>query len=194
MRLFIALWPSVKARQTLEQWSERHLSAVGGRRIPAEQMHITLQFLDEIEKSHLARLKNTIATACREISAFSVTMNTIDIWRKAGLGVLLGDWVTKKAITSRRLHCLVDTTTCGPYSISEQTGNSVPRFKPHITLARKLPTDIALPKDTPTIHWEATEITLVHSVLTPKGPTYRILERFALTGTSLSIEKSTLIE
>lgn len=182
MRLFIALWPPADVTKTIQQWSDAHLKPIGGKRIPAEQMHITLQFLDEVEQSKLSQLQKVLAEHCSQIPPFSVTINTLDVWKKSGLCVLLGDHATKMAVTARKLHCLIDKTAGYTVTNMAWTSNRVPRFKPHITLVRKLPDDANLPKQCPNIQWQANEIVLVHSVLSPKGPTYKILKRFQLTG------------
>lgn len=167
-RLFFALWSDDSIREALQ-----HLSAAlplsSRQRVSAENWHITLVFIGNVDEALLPH----IIDAAMPISAPAITLvfDQLTHWRRAGVLCLTcsqpeqaaAQLVTQLSTPLAELGIQLDTR---PYC-------------PHITLARhvrELPT-----ADFQPLSWSAKQFALVESVSSPTGVIYRPLQFWQLT-------------
>lgn len=122
-RLFFALWPDVKTRKALSVWQ----SALSGRKVPAENLHITLALLGEQPAAivpELARILESVSAGAIRLSLDKRGYFSHSRICWAGM-----DKIPDKLI---QLHQKL-ITALSEQSISHDRRT---RFKPHVTLAR----------------------------------------------------------
>ena len=173
-RLFFALWPNPALRGELAAFQRSLRQSTGkGRWLPPQRLHLTLYYL--------GRLPLPVAEAVRrgargiEAPAFSLQLDRLGCFERARV-LWLGPSRVPQALTElhRALRALPETG-------SHETQPT--RFRPHVTLARKLGTLPELPeaagRQLP-LAWQATDFALIESVDTPDGVEYRVVERYLL--------------
>jgi len=170
MRLFFALWP---VRATQKAWHGELASYVrplGGRRIPAANLHLTLAFLGELPGSQV----NTLLRLAEDLPREPITLrfDRIESWKKPGLACL------RPTETPAALTRLVGHLNTG-LQLAGFTAEAR-AFKPHVTLVR----DIAVQAEGlpvwPVVEWQAPMLALVRSELTPDGAIYHVVGEWPL--------------
>lgn len=80
MRLFFALWPNAVTRTRLDRWGQALHEICGGRRIPAENLHLTLAFLGNVADARVPE----VGAAMDRVAArrFLLTLDTPGYWKK----------------------------------------------------------------------------------------------------------------
>jgi len=160
LRLFFALWPDDKTRTKLMQLQ----TAMRGRIIPYENLHLTLAFLGEQPASALPVLKEILV----HIPALTATLTLDRLGYFANKRIA---WIGMHDMTNELLMLQKELAQAIlRHDISFDTQYD---FKPHITLAR----DASLPDDivfTPII-WRANQVTLVQSTTKSEGASYEVL-------------------
>jgi 2'-5' RNA ligase len=186
MRCFVAIELSDAVRRPLERLlaarATRHRDV---RWCTGSQLHITLEFLGDVDEDRLAALHGALATAAARVAPFDI--------RLAGWGAF------PAARRPRVLWCGVDDpaggaarwmTTAEPLLTELGFPAEERPFTPHVTLARSrgqagaalleqvlraLP-PLAAPAQ------RVSDVVLFESVLRPAGAEYRVVERVALGG------------
>ena len=168
-RLFFALWPDEGVRAALAAIAEACRAECGGRPIPAENIHLTLAFLGEVNVGRISEL-TMVADAIRAPS-FALVLDTRGYWRHnriawmgtretpEGLRALAGDF--SRALRARGLRS--DTRD----------------YTPHITLLR----DAKRPPSSPqpaAISWAVKEFVLVRSRSGRQSSAYEVMTRWPL--------------
>jgi 2'-5' RNA ligase len=167
-RLFFALWPDDAVRAGLRA-AQAALPPRGGRPVHAEDVHVTLIFLGDVELSRLPCVLG--AAAGVRGTAFELLVDRQGYWPRPRVA-----WCAPTAVPDA-LVALVQALSralagCGfeperrPYS-------------PHITLYRKsggVP-DAALTRP---VRWPCREFVLVESNPAREGPRYVVLARWPL--------------
>lgn len=168
-RLFFALWPSDDLRAQIELNTQAIVAQAGGRPIPAGNFHITLVFIGEVADAQVqaARAAADAVTA----SPFSLSLGMIESWTGADVLVYSGDYPPPA------LGVLVDRLRISllqhQFKLQRQT------FKPHVTLARKLPRK--LPKQPASVlQWPVADFVLVESKTSSDGSEYTVIGRWPL--------------
>ena len=161
-RLFFALWPDNNTRNQLQAITQP-IPQNCGRVIPAENLHITLAFLGQIDEETAKNLE----AAAMQIKAreFTLELSTIGYWRKAKIL-----WLAP-AVIPAELNLLVARVN----EISIVCGITLDGrpFRPHITLARKA--GMAAPQiQNPLVSWQVRNFALVESVTHHIGAQYRV--------------------
>lgn len=162
MRLFFALWPPLEAARALAGWA----APLGGRPVPAQNIHLTLAFLGAAQAAPAA------AAARRARGApHRLPLEQARYWRRSEI-VWAGPRATPPALESlvQSLHLELFRAEF----ILERRP-----FVAHVTLARKAPPPGMLPA-LPPIDWPVHEFTLVRSHPHAAGSIYEVLEAFAL--------------
>ena len=128
LRLFFAAMPDPVAREQIAAASLSLSLAPGARRVPHENLHMTLAFVGDVAASQLPMMLKVGAT--QKERAFSVTFDEYDYWPKAGVIVAAVRSIpTELDRLWRQLH-------------RELAGRSralkSEHLRPHVTLARKV--------------------------------------------------------
>ena len=81
MRLFFAIWPSQAAAQELRELSARIAGETGGRATPADNIHLTLEFLGEVAEERIEELARIAASA--RVKPFLLRFDRLGAFRRA---------------------------------------------------------------------------------------------------------------
>jgi len=167
-RLFLALWPDEGQRQQLAGYLPL-LRDCGGRKVPLENLHITLAFLGSVDDTTLACLEQQLDA----IAAFSFTlqMDELGFWRRPQV-VWLGAGETPPALTALVGELKKVMLGC------DLEPESRP-FQAHLTLMRKA-RRAPLAADPPLMAWPIRDFALVASETRPEGACYTVLRRWPL--------------
>lgn len=132
----------------------------------ADTLHMTLYFLGDVPPTRVSRLQNV-----RE----HVRLTPFTLWLDQ-----LGYWPARKILWAGTQHlpapltAIHDTLRAHLGTLGWQAGDGA--FRPHVTLLRhahRAPIEL-LPRP---LAWHCSDYVLVHSVLTPHGPHYRLLRQ-----------------
>jgi 2'-5' RNA ligase len=165
MRLFFALWPPASTAQALAQWAREAQRATGGKATDQAKIHLTLAFLGEAdpEKARAAAGKVRSAAHC-------LPLEQARYWRENHVV-----WAGPRE-TPPPLQALFESLSEQLYR--EQYILERRPFAAHVTLIRKARAAELPPL--PALEWPVSEFLLVRSSLSGGGPSYDVLERFAL--------------
>lgn len=175
MRTFIALELSEDVKKMLQTYSEKlHASKVSMRWVEPQNMHLTLNFLGEIDPPATERISTALAQLRRHCTGFSATISGFGFFPPHGRPRVLFAAVTP----TPHLITLVDNLNRELQPLGFSANG---RFKAHITLGRfvsgknldqlkkllaETELDLPLPVD---------NLTLYQSTLSQSGPTYRVI-------------------
>jgi len=171
-RLFFALWPAPELQQALAERAREALGERKTRRIPAQNLHITLAFLGEVDPA---------ARACAEAAAgriaaepFTLGIDRLGCWGRKGL-LWAGPSTTPPQLEALAAD-LGEALASGCGFQRERRP-----FRAHVTLARKvprMPERIAMAP----LEWAVSRFVLVASELGPEGASYTVVGEWPLTG------------
>lgn len=152
MRLFFAIWPDRAAREALASLGCRLVEAAGGRATAGEKIHLTLEFLGEVEPGQVALLQR-IAGEVRG-RRFRVALDRVGSFRRtrvawAGSEEPAQELIALQADLAGRLRENGFVLEERPYS-------------PHATLARKIERAVPRARVEP-VEWPVAEYALVAS-------------------------------
>jgi len=169
-RLFFALWPDAAVRQALAKTS-RELLGPRVKRVPTENLHITLAFAGPVT----AVVRDCLVAAAGGIHAapFELVINHV------------GHWPRPRILWAGPSH-----TPAGLWSLVEALNQAFEScglqretrpFQAHVTLARKVgrappPVTVA------PVAWSISNFSLVESVTDARGACYRRLVTWKLEG------------
>lgn len=168
-RVFFALWPTDAIRARIERVTGEYARRSRGRVIPSQNLHVTLAFIGEVQRTRLQDLLE--AGAGTRGSPFDLELDRIETWRGS------------------RLLCL--TASSPPAELSGLVGSLRNRllehdfrlkneeFRPHVTLARDMPRRQPDTQIEPII-WSVREIALVDSQTGSNGSVYTVIRTWAL--------------
>jgi 2'-5' RNA ligase len=170
MRLFYALWPDAATQLTWQETLAPFLAPLGGRRLPARNLHLTLAFLGEVRgdrMNELLRLGDDVAHA-----GVALRFDRIEYWKKAGLACLRPDAIPPAlARLAGQLHTGLELAGFAPEARA---------FKPHVTLARHVAVPAAQLPVWPVLEWQAPALALVRSRTDPEGSEYAVQHSWPL--------------
>ena len=179
-RVFFAIWPDDVARKQLAGLAEqlRETALCSGRKTKAENIHLTLVFVGEVDAGKLkvlCRVADEIkdSGAC----AFDFALEKIRHWKRnrivyaaaGGIPQELGDLVS----------ALADALSAAGFSLEQRT------YKPHVTLMRDALCQ-SLPELAEPIIWRVHEWMLVRSEQTSSGPVYTPIRCWPLKNQAIS--------
>ena len=190
LRLFVALDPPEAARRRLagmqaelRRAAGRHAEEV--RWLPAENVHLTLQFLGAVPEERLPALRAALAATAGQARPLALELKGAGgfpsarrprvVW--AGVGGEIDALAGLAAEVGRRL---------APLGFPPEARS----FSPHLTLGRAregrgapgLGGALAQVAGMEGAPWRATELVLYRSYLSPGGARYEALDRFPLGG------------
>lgn len=169
-RLFFALWPEDSLRQRLARLSKPLTHSSRGRVVPAENLHITLAFLgnvDACQRECVERMADDIACP-----TFDIVLDHFGYWPRSR--VL---WFAP-SVVPERLTRLADmlAANAGECGLSLD----VRPYRPHLSLMRKVP---RAPEnmDAEPLSWLVDRFVLVRSVSVAQGVSYEVLREWPLS-------------
>jgi 2'-5' RNA ligase len=170
-RLFFALWPDESVRKALDAAGQ---SVLGKRikRVPADNLHITLAFAGSVSDEVAACLAEQAAGL--RLPAFQLEIDCCDIWPRPRIA-WIGPAHTPPALMELVGALRVVFETCGLQAETRA-------YQPHVTLARKIS---RLPKDARLqnpVCWSIRSFSLVESVTDPDGVRYQPRVHWRLEG------------
>jgi 2'-5' RNA ligase len=190
MRLFLALDLPADVKDGLAEavWSRRDWWDAGTgshlRKVPAENLHVTLKFLGDVPDDRVAAVRAAVAAGVPPVGPIEL--------RPAGAGFFPPRGAARVFV----VHLVGDVEPLGRVYAGVEAALEplgFPRegraFKPHVTLGRArdrrgAPAAIRRPvEQNPTLAGEAfvvDAVTLFGSDLRPGGPVYTAVERWAL--------------
>jgi 2'-5' RNA ligase len=170
-RLFFAVDPPEVLRAPLSALSRTVLPQGVGRAVAAENLHLTLVFLGEVEAPRRACAEE--AAAAVRGAPFQLTLDHLGWW---GTPQVL--WAAP-ASTPPELVLLVKDLERALKTCDHRPEQRT--YQAHLTLARKVARPLPLPPMEPLV-WEIGEFVLYRSDSVPGGSRYVALRRFPLTG------------
>lgn len=160
LRLFYALWPDDETRNGLTRLQQ----AFSGRKVPYQNLHITLVFLGQQPAMLLPTLKDVLLRLPKTSLALMIDR--------------LG-YFSRNRVAWAGMHAAPDALIALQQQLAQvltEHGVSFDgkgKFKPHVTLARDAPPPLDIVFEP--IRWQANQAVLVQSVTRPSGPEYRVL-------------------
>ena len=174
-RLFFALWPSGTVRDAIDRFS-RHEIRKRAKRVPAQNLHITLAFAGSVT----AAVRDCLVAGADQIRAepFDLQIDTVGYWPRPRI-IWAGPaqnppaaWGLVRSLRELFLRCELQPEARA--------------WQAHITLARKAGQGLAT-RDMGPVDWSISDFCLVESVTEESGASYRILRRWPLVGQSVSV-------
>jgi len=161
-RLFLALWPSAWVRRQIADCA-RPLS--GGRKVKAENLHLTLIFLGTTDCQRQRCYERALQAI--QVPSLTLTLDTLGYWSKPRI-VWLGISRPPTRLADLVQELRGRLVGCG---FKPETRP----FKAHITLARRHPGPAPETAVVQPIIWPIDRIALVESCSTAVGVHYRVL-------------------
>lgn len=142
--------------------------SLSGRRIPPEQLHMTLRFLGDLTERQYTSLLSQLPTM--ELPRFTVSLEQLGCFPRASVV-----WIGPTAVPAPLVALYQELNNrCGSLKLAPPHR----AYRPHITLFRH-PCLPELPTITPLIY-RPSELCLYQSIHTEQGPYYRIQARWPL--------------
>lgn len=185
MRLFIAVRCPEAALAALASWQEglRRIDAAACRWVKPEAMHVTLRFLGEVAAEPA---QAAVRLACRNRAAFPLAVRGAGAFPRPEAARVIWAGIDDPEGGLADLAASVERSC-----VAEGLGRADHPFSPHLTVGRArdrrtstfagaIAGAAARPFGEP---WTVTQVELIHSTLTPRGPIYRtILTESLATG------------
>jgi 2'-5' RNA ligase len=152
VRLFFAIWPDRAARAALAGLAGHIVQVAGGRATPAESIHLTLEFLGEVEPERV-ELLHRIASQVHG-RRFRICLDRVGSFRRARVG-WAGSEKPPRQLVALQAELNARLRQDG-FALEER------EYSPHATLARKI--ERPLPRARiDAIEWPVGEFALVAS-------------------------------
>ena len=169
-RLFFALWPSSDVRRRIVENTRDVVAQAGGRIIPADNLHVTLEFLGSVAAERIGNVLRAGDAIAAE--TFTFTLDRIECWRRSEVLVL------SAGVVPTLLQSLVDQLRI---SLLQQEFNLTDELhRPHVTLLRRLPAHYRRVDEIDPLEWRVVDFVLVDSVTAQEGSRYSIVQRWPL--------------
>jgi len=178
MRTFMAVEVPENVRRKIDNFlKEKATKNLPIKWVRFDNLHITLQFLGEIDESKKKEIAAVIAEIARKFTPFQVKLEGIGCFPNPRNPRVL--WIGAKEGAEKLCEIAQNLeTTLSRFGIKEEK-----RFHPHLTIGRiktSCKVDNILEKNIETEPFQVNSITLFKSTLRSEGPIYEALENFAL--------------
>jgi 2'-5' RNA ligase len=173
-RIFFAIWPDNDAQKQLAGLAKqlRLESLCGGRKIKAENIHLTLVFVGKVYPDNLKALYDAGDRIKQSGSpAFDLVIDEIRYWKHSHI-VYLAPREVPHALANL-VNALREAISTAGFSLEQRV------YAPHITLVRNAFCQ-PLPELGEPIVWRVREWTLVKSEQTGNGSVYTPIGRWSL--------------
>ncbi len=173
MRLFIGIHPSKEITEYIYDTEKKLISkGILGNYTKKENIHLTLKFLGETEEKKIKDLKNVL-NQYKNLN-LNLKLSKISYFKRREEGLL---WIGLCG-DIQKIENHANQLNDQLYSFGFQKENK--KFKPHITIARKVnltPYNLKIIEDMPieNLSFKVKEIALIESNLTRQGPIYKTL-------------------
>jgi len=169
-RLFFALWPTVKVRQSIVKLISQLPRQINGRVIQPQNLHETLHFVGQVTES----TKDCMHAAAQSVNAESFHLN-LDCFGHFPKAKIFWMGVQNTPVQLTQLHeqlgmALAD---CG------LTRERRP-YMPHVTLMRKC-TEPVIEYEEFSLPWYVEGFSLIESVQGVSGVEYRVVDTYPLS-------------
>ncbi len=169
LRVFFALWPAPPLRAQLSALAGRLHETLGGRRMRADTLHLTLVFIGDVEVVRLPELLELASKVRTPVC--DIDFDRVACWRRNHIAHLGASQVPDALMELvRQLEAGLD-----------QAGVVFDRrpYVPHVTLLRNADCTKENPASEP-ILWSTRDFVLVTSSLRSEGAHYQELSRWPL--------------
>lgn len=178
VRLFVAVYPTTDvAASLLERISG--LDLPGHRPVLAEQVHLTLQFIGDVDMRQLDETVESVQRSTSGLGAFDLTMRELIVLPQRGRARLIAVATDEPPAMMEMQRRLAQRLARYPRS---KPGD---RFLPHMTLARfRSPAKFQLNEQHAALEYQpfgVPSIRLMRSTLRPDGAVHEVVQEFALT-------------
>ncbi len=173
-RIFFAIWPDNDAQKQLAGLAKqlRLESLCGGRKIKAENIHLTLVFVGKVYPDSLKALYDAGNRINQSSSpAFDLVIDEIRYWKHNHIVYLAPGKVPHELVNL--VGALRDAISTAGFSLEQRA------YAPHITLMRNAFCQ-PLPELPEPMAWRVREWTLVKSEQTSNGSVYTPVGRWSL--------------
>jgi 2'-5' RNA ligase len=174
-RVFFALWPDDSLRAAFARATHEVAGTSGGRPVPARNLHVTLVFLGSVAEDRLPGLEALAARVAgtNVASPSELIFNRVEYWKRPRVLVATASpsagVVVAGALAAKLFEAASSAGLAPPIST----------FRPHVTLARKVPGPIAA-VDIDPLPWVFTRFALARSQRGPDGAEYSVMATFPL--------------
>lgn len=141
------------------------------KKTKSENLHITLQFLGDVEESRVGEIKEALAAAVSDVNSFSLSIDRLGCFKRDEIPSLIYYSGSKgvgqlKKVAHRLRDCLA------PLGFKEKK-----QFKYHITIGRLKYNrgHYRVPYLSKKIEFQVDKVNLYSSTLTPEGPIYQVI-------------------
>jgi 2'-5' RNA ligase len=156
LRLFFALWPNKALRTQLAAHAALWRFAPPARASRADQLHLTLLFMDRVPPAAVDALCAIGAAAAASAPRFALTLDAARVWPGGGIAHLAPRQPPPPLLA---LHAaLRDAVAAASLPCDRRA------FSAHVTLARRA-SAAAAPTAFAPLHWNAARLCLVQSML-----------------------------
>lgn len=172
-RVFFALWPDEATRQQMISCFEQSaFAAQPGRPVAAQNLHLTLHYMGQLELAVIAELQQ--AAAQIKQGAFTLALDRFGSFPAAGV-LWLGCSRTPEALDHMHQALASQLQVVGIEPESRA-------FQPHITLMRHFKYRLVAEESvlSPPLNWAVAQFALLESVSSQQGVYYRPLAVYPL--------------
>lgn len=174
VRVFFAIWPDNAAREQMAGLAKqlRLASLCNGREIKAENIHLTLAFVGEIEPSRVEALR-MVADGTRDAGAraFDFTVEEVRYWKHNH--IVYAAPISAPQELLDLVNALSERLAAAGFSLEQRA------YAPHITLMRNASCQSA-PELLEPVAWRVREWRLIKSEQTSGGSVYTPIGRWSL--------------
>lgn len=183
MRLFFALQPTPAQNEALALGVAPLIVELGAQAVPARNFHATLCFVGALESERLDALRAIAAGVRGEIA--TLDFSALDYWEKPGiLCAITADAGTGNGNGTGAADALA--SSLGVALLSAGFSPDIKPFRPHLTLARKVPAPASQrPWPVPlaqSVLVSCDRFALVSSRRDESGSIYSVVDSWALYG------------
>lgn len=169
-RVFFALWPEALAQRALHTLAMEFQSRCEARAMAADTLHMTLLFMGEIERACLPRLIQTADKV--SAPAFGFILERISFWQHNRIAYAAP--LEKISALDQLVTALQQKLIAAGFWFDNH------EFNPHVTLLRRVGHALESQAITP-IKWWVDSFVLVESVMTDRGVSYQVLQKWPLS-------------
>jgi 2'-5' RNA ligase len=153
-RLFFALPVGEAQRRDLAHW-RRGLNLRSGKPVPADNFHVTLLFLGDVDAAQLPAICAAVERLQRPKAPLRLLLDRLQVWPRAGALVLEPEQAP--AALRQLVYALQQALL--PLGIEAQARD----YRPHLTLSRDFRTQVPEAMEAPQFHLLAREFVLYES-------------------------------